>query len=122
MKMFYRHLILNDDKKEVLLLYIANNYEFSNDFQNINKNNHIYNKINNYIRNKNILFNGQKVYLVLNGLLVATLNIKKEEPKKLSLNDLLKMRYTYSETAKEFINTHNMIELIDNGSIYMIPR
>jgi hypothetical protein len=120
--MFYRHLVLNDGQEEVLLLYIANNYEFSNDFLNINKDNHVYDKVSNYIRNKNISFNGHKVYLILNGLLVANLDIKKEIPRKISLNDLLNSRYTYSEIAKEFISLHNMIELIDNGQIYVIPK
>ncbi|NLA33866.1 MAG: hypothetical protein GX861_03290 [Tenericutes bacterium] len=120
--MFYRYLILKEAQEEILLLFISNSFEFSNDFIKRKENNNLYNRVKYFIKNKGIIFNGYKVYLVLNGLLIASLNIKKENYKKTSLNDLLKKRYHYSEISKEFINNKDIIELIDNGHIYVIPK
>ncbi len=73
--MFYKHSILDVNGQETLYLYLDNTYEFAQDFYGENRKRTIYEKVNNYIRNQGIKFNGNKVYLVVNGIVVSALTI-----------------------------------------------
>lgn len=74
--MFYRHSVLEVDGKEVLYLYLNSTYEFAQDFYGNDRQRSIYERVTNYIRNRGIQFAGDKVYLVVNGIIVSSLTIQ----------------------------------------------
>lgn len=80
--MFYRHVIVLDNNQEVLYLYVDNSYEFANDLENNSVSNNVYQKIINYINNNGIKFDGQKVFLVVNNSVVASLTINTSDIKE----------------------------------------
>lgn len=85
--MFYNYKILEVNNEEILYLYVNSMYEFSNELDHDNKPKSLFNKIVNYIKDMDIHFNGKKVMLVVNGLIIGSLmlitndfsNIDKEE-------------------------------------------
>lgn len=77
--MFYRHVKLNVNGEEVLYLYLTNAYEFGQDLRNTKKeesNTNISNRILNYLKNRAITFNGNKIYLVVDDIIVGSLTLK----------------------------------------------
>ena len=71
--MFYNYQILNVNDEEVLYLYVNSMYEFSSELGNEKKQETLLNKVNNYIHIMDISFHGQKVMLVVNGIIIASL-------------------------------------------------
>jgi len=71
--MFYNYQILNVNDEEILYLYVNSMFEFSSELGNIRKKETILNKVNDYINLMDINFNGKKVMLVVNGLIMASL-------------------------------------------------
>jgi len=61
------------NKEKVLILYLSFDYEFSNDFNNDN----ILKRINNFVKEKKIRWNGNKVILVVGGLILGSLVLGK---------------------------------------------
>lgn len=80
--MFYRHVIVLDNNQEVLYLYVDNSYEFSNDLENNTTSTTVYQKIIDYINKNDIRFDGQKVFLVVNNSVVASLTLNNEDIRK----------------------------------------
>ncbi len=78
--MFYRHVVLQEQGQEVLYLYLTNTYEFAQDLKSsqLPKNESITNRVENYIKNRGIKFHGNKVYLVVDGIIVGSLDLKEE--------------------------------------------
>lgn len=74
--MFYRYEIKNNGKEDILYLYLTMSYEFSKELTNNSSDEDIARRTNNFINNNNIKFNGDKVYLVIDGIVVKTLKIK----------------------------------------------
>lgn len=86
--MFYRYEIKNNGKEEILYLYLTMNYEFSKELTSQGDDKDITRRTKNFIKNNSIDFKGEKVYLVIDGIVVKTLEIKKEEEiEKLSKNN-----------------------------------
>jgi len=76
--MFYKYMVVTVDDKEVLYLYLNNNEEYARDLfgDNIVENDiSLYRKIFNYMKNMDISFNGTKVSIVVNGIVLATIDI-----------------------------------------------
>ena len=71
--MFYNYQILNVNDEEVLYLYVNSMYEFSSELGKAKKEQKLLNKVNDYIHTMDINFNGKKVMLVVNGLIIANL-------------------------------------------------
>lgn len=71
--MFYNYQILNVNNEEVLYLYVNSMFEFSSELGKSKKKENILNKVNDYIHIMDINFNGKKVMLVVNGLIIASL-------------------------------------------------
>lgn len=71
--MFYNYQILNVNDEEILYLYVNSMYEFSSELGDAKKEQTLLNKVNEYIHSMEINFNGKKVMLVVNGLIIATL-------------------------------------------------
>lgn len=81
--MIYRYEIKNSGKEEILYLYLEMNYEFSKELDKIEKTS---NKIKNYIEKCNINYNGNKVYLISNGIIIKAFEFNKENNKQNTSN------------------------------------
>lgn len=71
--MFYKYEIKTENNKEVLYLYVDDNYEFSKEFMNNSGSNDLYSKIKKYISDMKIKFNGVKICLVVSGIVITLL-------------------------------------------------
>ena len=72
--MYYRYEIVNNGKEDILYLYLNMKYEFSkeligNDFKDLTR------RTRNFINTNNIKFKGNKVYLIVDGIVVKTVDI-----------------------------------------------
>ena len=75
--MFKDYKIINDGKEDLLYLFIDNYFEFAKEL-NSNKNykeSTIREKVINYIKTRRINFKGNKVFLVVNGIIISMLLI-----------------------------------------------
>ena len=81
--MFYKYEIKNNGKENILYLYLNMAYEFSKELALDINHNEVARRTNNFIKSNNIDFNGDKVYLVIDGIVVKTLDISdiKDNPK-----------------------------------------
>ena len=80
--MFDRYLIIKNQNEEFLYLYINNYYEFSKDFRTrVNKENNIKNIIREYMKQRNILFRGSKIFLVISGVVISYIILDYTIPK-----------------------------------------
>lgn len=80
--MFYRYEIKNNGNEEYLYLYLTMTYEFSKELGIKSSNNKIDIKAKNFIKNNSIEFNGNKVFLVVDGIIIKTIELKKDDIKK----------------------------------------
>lgn len=90
--MFYRYEIKNNGLEDVLYLYLTMNYEFSKELSSKSDDSELRRRTTNFIKNNGIDFNGNKVYLVIDDIIVKTFKISKEESipvisKKISYSD-----------------------------------
>lgn len=107
--MFYRHVKLNVNGEEVLYLYLTNAYEFDQDLRNRNDNQsktNISNRILNYLKNRAITFNGNKIYLVVDDIIVGSLTLK-DIPH-------------YQEIVKDYIPSYQKIKKDDKKDSTLI--
>lgn len=74
--MFYRYEIHQKNKEKILYLYLSMKYEFANELS-IEKQESLEKKTKNFILSNNIPFHGNKVYLIIDGIVVRTLNLSK---------------------------------------------
>lgn len=122
--MFYRHVVVLDNNQEILYLYANNTYEFSNDLKNNKNHDNIYRKVINYIENNNIKFDGKKVFLVVNNMIVASITLKTldlSSGKNYSIIDYLNNMEENIEILD--VNDYPSIKLIDlNRSNGIIER
>ena len=108
--MFYNYKILEVNNEEVLYLYVNSMYEFSSELDKNNKPKSIFNKIKNYIKDMDIEFNGKKVMLVVNGLIIGSI--------MLITNDFSNINN--KNTENEFISYNESIELDNNDNVDII--
>lgn len=73
--MFYRHVILKVNGEDVLYLYLTNAYEFAQDLGSKENFENISSRVSNYVKNRGISFHGNKVYLVVDGIIVGTVSL-----------------------------------------------
>ena len=71
--MFYHYEIKNNGYEDILYLYLSLKYEFSKEF--INNNLELGRRTNNFIQSNNIPYKGKKVYLVIDGITVKSVDI-----------------------------------------------
>ena len=76
--MLYNYEIRNNGKEDILYLYLSMKYEFSKELIH-NNDNDISRRTKNFISNNNIKFNGTKVFLIVDGIVVKTININSEK-------------------------------------------
>lgn len=77
--MFYRYEIKNNGKEEYLYLYLSMTYEFSKELGIKSNNTKIERKAKDFIKNNSIDFKGNKVFLVVDGIIIKTIELEKKE-------------------------------------------
>lgn len=82
--MIYRYEIKNSGTEDVLYLYATMTYEFSKEFNE--KEEQLENRCKTFIKNNSVQFHGEKVCLVVDGIIVKTMNIDENKEKKLVKN------------------------------------
>lgn len=103
--MIYRYEVKNNGSEDILYLYLDIKSEFSKELTNSNDINDLSRRTKNFIINNDIKFNGRKVYLIIDGIIVKTVDISK-------VLNTAKNNPSYSN--KEFLVN---IKLIDNSFI-----
>lgn len=106
--MFYKYEIKSNGSEEILYLYLSLKYEFSRELVLNSKDKELTRRTKNFIRNNHINYNGSKVYLVIDGIVVKTLDIAEES----NPIEILKDSLYYS-------NDHFLVSLKFDGN-YMI--
>lgn len=113
--MFYRYEIKNNGTEDILYLYLTMTYEFSKELEENNENSTIVEKTKNFINNNSIDFKGNKVYLVVDGIIIKTLDINKEYVVKsipnssIYSNDSFIVTVRYNKTKKEQMTLKNYL-------------
>ena len=87
--MFYKYEIRNNGFEDILYLYLTMAYEFSKELTLKSKDKDIARRTRNFIKNNNIKYNGSKVFLVIDDIVVKSLNISNLNDEVESLNDKL---------------------------------
>ena len=77
--MFYKYEIKKEKKNSSLYLYLTMSYEFSKELTQLNSDELLGKKINNFIKDNNISYNGDKVYLVVDDIIIKAVDIKNIE-------------------------------------------
>ena len=78
--MFYKYEIIKKDNEDILYLYLDLKYEFSNEL--IRNENDLPRRTINFINSNKINFKGKKVYLIVNDIIVKTVDISKVFPQE----------------------------------------
>lgn len=77
--MFYKYEIRNINGEDVLYLYLTMSYEFSKELKNTSSDTDLTRRTKNFIKNNNIDYKGKKVFLVIDGIVVKSLDISHKE-------------------------------------------
>lgn len=108
--MFYKYEIRNNGIEDILYLYLTMSYEFSKELSSDSNGKELTRRTRNFIKNNGINYSGNKVYLVIDGIVVKSLDISKRENEI----EILKENLFYS-------NDHYFVNVkLDNGSIIEI--
>ncbi len=107
--MFYRYEIKNNGIENILYLYLTMNYEFSKELTNQSDDSELKRRTNNFIKNNGIQFDGKKVYLVIDGIIVKAFEISKEEEIKQKINTNPFDDLEYMVTLE--LEDHSVIEI-----------
>ena len=109
--MFYKYEIKNNGFEDILYLYLSMSFEFSRELVLNSNDDELCRRTKNFIKNNGINYNGKKVYLVIDGSVVKTLDIVKESNPIEILNDSL-----------YYSNDYFLVNLkLYDGSIIEIP-
>ncbi len=85
--MFYKYEIRNNGLEDILYLYLTMTYEFSKELSLKSSDKEITRRTKNFIKNNGIDYNGNKVYLVIDGIVVRSLDIRSNKEEIEVLND-----------------------------------
>lgn len=108
--MFYKYEIKNNGIEDILYLYLTMTYEFSRELALDSTDNELARRTRNFIRNNNIHYNGKKVYLVIDGIVVKSLDITEyTEPIEILKDSLYYSNEHFLVTVRTFDNS--LIEL-----------
>ena len=77
--MFYKYEIKNNGIEDILYLYLTMSYEFSKELGLNSDDQELTRRTKNFIKNNGIQFQGNKVYLVIDGIVVKTLDVQEEK-------------------------------------------
>lgn len=74
--MFYKYEIKNNGMEDILYLYLTMTYEFSKELGHEANDTEMTRRTKNFIKNNGIEYSGNKVYLVIDGIVVKSLDIR----------------------------------------------
>ena len=74
--MFYNYEIHNNGKEDILYLFLTMKYEFSSEF-NLEDENDLKRRTKNFIQSNHIPFHGNHIYLIVDGIVVKSIDISK---------------------------------------------
>ena len=97
--MFYRYEIRNNGREDILYLYLNMQEEFSKELGRSNDNKDLSRRTKNFIRNNNINFTGNKVFLIVDGIIVKTLDIS-------NVPDIREVK-----SNKDFLDTNYLVNI-----------
>lgn len=109
--MFYRYDIKNNGVEDILYLYLSMNYEFSKELASNSDDKDLKRRTNNFIKNNGIKFQGNKVYLVVDGIIVKAFHIAKEEEPELFSTQMSYDNLGFMVTLELENNTHVEVTL-----------
>jgi len=109
--MFYNYKILEVNNEEILYLYVNSIYEFSSELDHSNKPKSIFNKITNYIKDMDIKFNGKKVMLVVNGLIIGSILLITNDFSNIDEKNVSNEYIAYNETID--LDKSDNVDIID---------
>lgn len=98
--MFYRYEIKNNGIEDILYLYLTMNYEFSRELGLKASDQEMKRRTKNFIKNNGIDFQGDKVYLVIDGIVVKTFDMKQKEEIEVLKENLYYSNDYYLVTVK----------------------
>ena len=98
--MIYRYEIKNNGTEDIIYLYVTMTYEFSKELED-NKTTKVKSTCKNFIKNNSINFEGNKIYLVIDGIIVKTISIEDDE----------KNSKETKETEEDFSNNNFHVNL-----------
>lgn len=108
--MFYKYEIKSNGHEDVLYLYLSLTYEFSRELALESSDNELSRRTKNFIRNNNINYKGTKVYLVIDGIVVKSLDISENSsPIEILKESLYYSNEYYLVTIR--MNDNSVIEL-----------
>lgn len=76
--MFYHYEIVSNKNEEILYLYLTYQYEFAKDF--LENDQELGRRANNFIQQNKIPFKGEKIFLIVDGIVVKSINLSKNNP------------------------------------------
>lgn len=76
--MFYRYEIKKVNEEDILYLYLTMAYEFSKELGVKASDEDLTRRTKNFIKNNNIDFQGKKAFLVIDGIIVKTIDLEQE--------------------------------------------
>lgn len=79
--MFYEYEIQKKKKEEILYLYLSLKYEFANELATENQTT-LEKRMKKFIISKEIPFHGNKIYLIIDGIIVRVLNFPMTDTQK----------------------------------------
>lgn len=108
--MFYKYEIKNNGIEDILYLYLTMTYEFSRELALDSSDKELARRTRNFINNNNINYNGKKVYLVIDGIVVKSLDIMNyDKPIEILKDSLYYSNDHFLVTIRMFDNS--LIEL-----------
>lgn len=108
--MFYKYEIKNNGHEDILYLYLSLTYEFSRELALESSDDELSRRTRNFIRNNNINYKGSKVYLVIDGIVVKSLDIsEKSNPIEILKESLYYSNEYYLVTVR--LNDNAIIEM-----------
>lgn len=107
--MFYKYEIKNNGVEDILYLYLTMSYEFSRELS-FESDKEITRRTKNFIKNNGIDYKGDKVYLVIDGVVVKSLDIKDTEENIEVLKENLYYSNEYYFVSVQ-LDDHSMIEI-----------
>jgi len=92
--MFYRYEIKNVDGEDILYLYLTMAYEFSKELGVEASDADIKRRTKNFVQNNHIDFQGRKAFLVIDGIIVKTVDLKEE----IDPIEIIHEKHSYSDS------------------------
>ena len=109
--MFYKYMVVENQGKKTLYLYLNNMEEFSNEF--LTQDTHLlslYRRIYNYIKNEKIPFDGDQISIVVNGVVLDTFYLSDYDNRRDELVELIEADYGVSQKFIDLNHSTGIIE------------